>query len=589
MTKLTTITTLTKKTQTMMHTGKAVDMMRDQTIGKNVQRKNKSKLNIQPTPLLFKPSSNSIKGERSMEIKLTDKEREELDRYFTNPAFQMTPRHALYTAHKVNSLKSTEQRRKELGKFARDESFLFNFTHDYFFYRVVKKNEITKEGYWRQIEEISYLILLDLLHPEKATPTESWHKPEKSSSISNSPSHEWLGERQLRRIRDEYPEIFYTPHDCHQNKKDRRESRYLTVFSDLPLENDESWSTALEMLTAQDIARAEIMDISDLMRVRQVMSGLRMVDPEDLIGLERFWQIQKNCLETLTAKYKQSTHNKWLPRVLRERTNLLEHMYQFIDQAVGLHWYRNIKSEPKKERLMHERAPWIYTEEDAKKAVELTFKWFENSATATDLISRGADTYAHLEMFNVSLWLYDECLKQPLIQASEKGFCYFKTACIYSQIKDWEKCFDSLTKSLSVYGEQGDKYGLGTTWGYIAEASHMINNFQKYEEAKNQAMSILKIANTSDESSTEAYLDIADSAQRTKDAKWEEEALRLSFDSASKLKDPAKEMYIIQRLGDLITRKDTSIAEQEPNKLHRPSQSRWETSLIHFKAKVPKS
>jgi len=184
-----------------------------------------------------------------MDIKLTDKEREEFNRYFENPAFQMTPRHALYTAHKINSLKSLEERKKEIERFAKDESFLFNFTHDYFFYRLVKKNLITKEGYWRQIREIGYLILLDLLHPEKAIPTESCKKP-KHSALTGNGTSEWLGERQLRRIREEYPEIFYTPHDCRQNKKDQRQTRYLTVFSDLPLENDESWSLALDLLVA---------------------------------------------------------------------------------------------------------------------------------------------------------------------------------------------------------------------------------------------------------------------------------------------------------------------------------------------------
>ena len=479
--------------------------------------------------------------------------------------------------------------KKKIEKFARDESFLFNFTHDYFFYRMVKKNTITKEGYWDQVREISYLILLDLLHPEKALPTESWKKPKHSAPRGDGSFTEWRGERQLRRFREEeYPEVFYTPHDCRQNKKDQRQTRYLTMFSDFPLENDESWSLALEMLAAQDIARAEIMDFSDIMKVRQVMAGLRMVDPEDLIGLEKFWEIQKQCLDLLTSKYKQSTHNKWLPLVLKERTNLLEHMYQFIDQAVALHWYRNVKSEPKKERLLKERSPWTYTEEDAHKAVELTFKWFENSATATDLISRGADTYAHLEMYNVSIWLYNECLKQPLLQESEKGFCYFKIACVYSQMKVWEKCFDSLSKSLAVYEKQGNKYGIGVTWGYIAEANHLIENHQKYEEAKKQAITNLSEANSSNESSTEAYLDIADCAQRTKDVDWEEEALRLGFDSASNLKDLTNARYISQRLGDLMAGKDTSIAEQEPNKLHRPSQSEWDISLIHFSANQSK-
>ena len=348
-----------------------------------------------------------------MEIKLTSEEREELNRYMENPAFQMTPRHALYTAHKVH-LKSHAEKEREIKKFVGEEQFVLRFKHDYFFYRFVKNHEMSKEWYWTQMRELSYLILLDLLHPEKAMPTESWKKPKQSAPTGNGSSTDWLGERQLRRIREEYVEVFYTPHDCHQNKKDQRQTRYLTVFSDLPLERDESWDLALTMLASMDIARAEFID--DYMKVRPVMAGLRMVDPEDLIGLERFWKIQKKCLEILTDKYKQSTNNKWLPLVLKERTNMLEVLYQFIDQAVALQWFRTIKSDQKRQQVQSQNVPWTYTEEDARKAVDINFKWFENSVTATDLIARGAETYAYLEMYKVALSLYNECLKHPMIQ-----------------------------------------------------------------------------------------------------------------------------------------------------------------------------
>ena len=500
----------------------------------------------------------------------------------------MTPRHALYTAHKINSMRSLQEKKREAKKFADDEHFLLKFTHDYFFYRSVKKNEITKQGYWTQVREISYLILLDLLHPEKAIPTESWKKPKHSAPTVDGSSANWLGERQLRRIREEeYPEVFYTPHDCHQNKKDQRETRYLTVFSDMPLENDESWSLAKTLLTSLDIARAEFTD--DYMKVRPVMAGLRMVDPEDLIGLEKFWHIQKHCLEILTSKYKQSTHNKWLPLVLKERTNILEHMYQFIDQAVALHWYRNIKSEQKKERLMHERAPWIYTEEDAKKAVALTFKWFENSPTSMDIIARGADTYVYLGMFNIALSLYDECLKQPQIDMSEKGYCYYKIAYTHWENNEFQKSLDSLMKSLAVYEEQGKKITIGIIWGYIAEVNKLLKNDEKYEEAKHQSKTVLSTANTSRESLTHAYLDIADCAQRVKDRDWEKKALKIAIESASKLDDLTLATYISQRIGDLMAGKDTYLAEQELGKLKRPSASKWDASLIHYTALVPKN
>jgi hypothetical protein len=59
MTKLIMTTTLTSAILTMMHIGKVVVTMIDQTIGKNVQRENKGELTFLPTLFLFEPSNNS--------------------------------------------------------------------------------------------------------------------------------------------------------------------------------------------------------------------------------------------------------------------------------------------------------------------------------------------------------------------------------------------------------------------------------------------------------------------------------------------------------------------------------------------------
>ena len=143
---------------------------------------------------------------------MSEKEMKEVEEYFQKPAYQMNYRHAFYVARNLKGMQNFEQKKKEVEKFTRDESFLLRFAHDYFFYRAVRKKEMSKEWYWNQIREIGYLILLDLLHPEKAFPTKSEKKPKKSADTTNNVHSHWLTDRQLRRIRKNYPEVFFTPY-----------------------------------------------------------------------------------------------------------------------------------------------------------------------------------------------------------------------------------------------------------------------------------------------------------------------------------------------------------------------------------------
>jgi hypothetical protein len=514
-----------------------------------------------------------------------EKEIAEVEEFFQKPAYQMTYRHALYTARNMREM-SFEQKKKESERFAIDESFLFRFAHDYFFYRAVRKKEMGKEWYWNQIREIGYLILLDLLHPEKAIPTESEKKPKKSATTADNVASDWLGDRQLRRIRRNYPEVFFTPLNSRQNKNDQRQIRYSTIFSDMPLEEDEDWPLALLLLEAQDIARAPYW--SDIEKVRETVAGLRMVDPQDMIGLKRFWEMQKKSLEIIVANFGQSTDNKWLIPLIKERTNLLEHMYQFIDKAVALRWFRTIKSEQKKACLFKKEYPWKYSKEDAKQAVELIFRWFRKSATATDIVFRGANTYGDFGKFEIELSLYAECLKQPM-ELIDKGLCCHNIAFTYRQMKKPSKYLCWLQKALAVFQGAESKFDIGTTWAYIAEAYYLLDKQKEYEEAKNQSKAILSTSNLSDFLQTQAYLYVADCAQRIGNHSWEREAVVSGFLSASKLDELSMATYLSQRLGDLDAGKSTFEAEQEPGKLKRPPIFRWHRDAVQFTAIVPKS
>lgn len=510
----------------------------------------------------------------------------EVEEFFKRPAYQMTYRHALYTAHNLKGMQNFEQKKAEAEKFARNESFLFRFSHDYFFYRAVRKKEMRKKWYWNQIREIGYLILLDLLHPESAFPTKSEKKPKKPANTSSSLPSDWLKDRQLRRIRKNYPEVFFTPLDSKQNKSDQRLIRYSTIFNDMPLEDDEDWPTALHLLAAQDIARSPW--IEQIEKVRETVTGLRMVDPDDMAGLEKFWAMEMRSLEIITANFQQSTDHKWLVPLIKERTNIVEYMYQFIDKAVALRWFRTIKSEDKKERLFRQKYPVRYSKEDARRAVELTFRWFRDPVKATDLVFRGACAYGYMGKFEIERCLYKECLKQPL-ELKDKGLCCHNIAFTYRMMGKPRKYLSWLEKALAVFQEIGSQFDTGITWAYIAEAYYIKSNRQKYENAKSKSKSILSTSNLTDLQLAEAYLCVADCAMRIRDRVWEREAVVSGFLAASELDDLYTATYFSQRLGDLDAGKRTFEAEQEVGKLKRPPIFRWYRDSIQFTAITPKS
>jgi tetratricopeptide (TPR) repeat protein len=483
-------------------------------------------------------------------------------------------------------MQNLEQKKTEARKFARDESFLFRFSHDYFFYRAVRKKEMRKKWYWNQIREIGYLILLDLLHPENAFPTKSEKKPKKPANTSNSLPSDWLKDRQLRRIRKNYPEVFFTPLDSKQNRSDQRLIRYSTIFNDMPLENDEDWPTALQLLAAQDIARSPW--IGQIEKVRETVAGLRMVDPDDIDGLEKFWAMERRSLEIITANFLQSTDHKWLVPLTKKRTNIVEYIYQFIDKAVALRWFRTIKSEEKKERLFRQRYPIQYSREDARRAVESTFRWFEDPAKATDLVFRGACAYGYLGKFEIERSLYKECLRQRL-ELKDKGLCCHNIAFTYRMMGKPRKYLGWLEKALAVFQEIGSQFDIGITWAYIAEAYYMKSNWQKYENAKSMSKSLLSTLNLTDLQLAQAYLCVADCAMRIGDRAWEREATVSGFLAASELDDLYAATYFSQRLGDLDAGKRTFEAEQEVGKLKPPPIFRWYRDSIQFAAITPKS
>lgn len=486
------------------------------------------------------------------------------------PGLQMQLRHALYTTQKLKQLNKSE-RKTQLTRFANESYFLLRRTVHPGFYRFVKRRELKRKNwYWNQVRELGYLILLDVLHPENATPTRAARKPKPTT---DSHLNSWVTGRQLRRVRRNYPELFFTPPKKAGKKiKDKRETRYSTVFTDMSEVDESSWRATAEILAIMGLA--ELPYRGRIHERRALHATLRMVDTDDIIGLERFWELQKASLRIIVSTFGHATQEEWLIRHIEKATGVLEIFYQLIDNAVALRWYRTIKSEAKKARLLREKHPLSYSREDAKTAVEQTFKWFKDPVTAVDLVLRGASAYSQLRKYEVALWLYGECLKHP-IEEEDKGLLLHNVAWAYRMQKRPRKYLIWLQKALTTFENLKSSFNTGITWAFIADAYYLLKKSHKYGEAIQRSRSILSRSNLEDAKLAEAYLPVADCAMRTENRRWEREAVVLGFKAASKLEDLEYAVYYSQRLTDLDAGKRTLYAEMEPGKLKRPPIFRW--------------
>ena len=87
-----------------------------------------------------------------------------VEEFLRRPGYQMNFRHALYTVYRLKKLTEKKERKPELARFASESHFLLRRTLDPGLYRFVKKEMMNREWYWRQVKELGYLILLDVLH-----------------------------------------------------------------------------------------------------------------------------------------------------------------------------------------------------------------------------------------------------------------------------------------------------------------------------------------------------------------------------------------------------------------------------------------
>ncbi len=122
--------------------------------------------------------------------------------------------------------------------------------------------------------------------------------------------------------------------------------------------------------------------------IQQFNAPLRLIEPEDILAVQRFSEYLTVSEDIIVKKFDPPTRNEWLVDNIKQRTRVVEGIFQLVEGAVALRWYRTIKSEDKKKRLLREKHPLKFTKQDAEIAVKENFKWISDPVTIVDYVFR---------------------------------------------------------------------------------------------------------------------------------------------------------------------------------------------------------
>lgn len=439
------------------------------------------------------------------------------------------------------------------------------------FYRWVKKE--LKKTSWVQlhIKELGYLILLDILHPDLA----SMKNASRTKKMYNGNGKKPITSRHRRRfLREYYPEIFFTPPNNLKNKSyDKRESFFKSIFTEIPTMDKDLKEAVDELLYLDDLTMHN--KIPNLEDIWEIHSGLRMVEPEDILAIREFWKNIKFSLEAILNEFgSPPEEGKWLVDIIRERRMGLETFYRLVENAVALRWFRK-KAEKKREKLLHKSFPLRYTKEDAANAVSENLEWFKDPVQVFDLINRGASAYLIIGFPKVSVNLYNECLKQIELEKKDIGLCYHNIANCYRHMNKPKKALSEIKKAMKIWEELKSQFDIGITLAYFAEYYFLLGKQNLSDKSFKKSLYIITKSGLSSEEQARAILYIADCAARAQNEDWERKALELGMDTAKPMKDASLFLYYSQRLNDLTMGKNTVLAEQEPGKLKHPPEFLW--------------
>ena len=466
-------------------------------------------------------------------------------------------RHRAFLIKRLGSM-DPKNRKEVIEEFARELAFVKRVDLNPAFHRFVQRE---LENHNKEIKELAFLIMLDILRKDPPTPKEAEKK-----------GGHYVSRHRRRFIRDIYPEIFF-PYPNVKKKRmklDKRMKPFRCIFShEFDPRKDHNSKEAIMLMAIEELASERYQE--KFQPIMEIHANLRAVDPEEIQCLYLFWEY----LESLVKKdgfIDPSSENKWIEDQILNRGKAVEILHYIITLAVALRWFRSKKSK-QQEILLSHNYRLSYNKDDAFKAVHWSYKWYQDSGLVFDQIRKGAYGYNAIGKPNVEGFLFEECLEQLELDKEVEALCHHNIADSYRNLNKPRKMLIELKKTLQIFEEMKSAFDIGITWSYLGEAYSLLDDEKRSEKAFSKARKILKDNNIEPLKSAEGFLEMADCGQRLGDTDLERIGLESGIDvlmGESGIIENDYFSYLNQRLLHLNMGMSTFKAEQKPGMLKHP-------------------
>ena len=463
-------------------------------------------------------------------------------------------RYWLYNRHKLKTL-TGEERTQWREKFKSETHFLIKRYCDLEFYQYLNKRlDYTKDSHRKDgivirnhMKELARFILIDKLMEKNnkfATTNDiqsknrtDWWKTERN----NTKDANDLSDDHLHKMINDYPELFTTRNELRKRLGRRKydNNRRIDDHRDRIIESQFTrrlkvppgvFAAIVLEAMGDDFAPKAARD--RMMFQFNLNAKLRIFDSIDRAKLLIFRQDVIEVLEDLGANpfigiilngefYKSSVFNYFIQSLFLQVRVLAE-----------LRWFRDKSKSIQKSINFREPNYPKYYRRDAKRAVKLSFEWFNDPEVVFYLMNYSAficGQYLHKVLPCVGLWLNQECLYQLNLTEESKANACYNIGIGYFETGHHRLMLSWLKKSISMFDKTGGHPGdQADAFGYIAEYWRL-KDCKKYFNYRNSAEELAKSEILSKRRRAFHYLFLANCAVVWKDSKWEERLYELGL------------------------------------------------------------
>jgi len=444
--------------------------------------------------------------------------------------------------------------------YSMERFFIYRLNVDHTFFQFIQQKVQSLDWVEKHLVELSQFMVLDFFFPEKST-----------MKVINDLFKVTTGRHRRRIVKEEYPEIFFTPPNWYKmDVDDKRESSFKSIFYPLSDPIPQELLKKYEMLITLD--PYFLIDTGLYQNLIKMNYNLRLANPNDVKVLPWYWKELRKITTIIQEKMGGiKTEKKWLYEAIMNGSTHVELLYQLFMSAIYVRFFRKRKYE-QREKMIKKKYPFLKYNGIEKDIVKYNKAWLKNDSKIFNVLSRTSPALITVGEFKLGVKILEECVDQLDLDDIDTALCYHNIGDTYRQAKKPRKLLIFMKKALEIWERRNSNEDQGLTWGYIAEAYHYLGNEDKRDYSIERSFELLKMENPNTDQYPKHYLHLANIAFRIDNINFQRKALEEGIDISMKNENHEYFIYFNQRLLDINMGKDPALAELEPGKIKQPEE-----------------